>query len=220
MVIHVTPGGRGLGSFHRGRGMYAASAIRQQEWPMRELSFCHCSTSCKEREREGLPGFILLTHYSLITLHYRILFIRKRSVFSWTKTTRFQISKVKRSQELPKLFSISCKKGCQTRMMGCQVWLQCFHRLVRTVYGETRFNCVCVNGVFLRVNLNLTSFLKGSIRAAIAGYLLIRPTNMSTSSSGDFRLPAVTSYLPLDYGTQSKDNSFESTGSICNQCIL
>ena len=53
----------------------------------------------------------------------------------------------------------------------------------------------------------LTSLLKGSMRAAIAGYLLTSPTYMSTSSSGDFRVPAITSYFPFGYNIKGETST-------------
>lgn len=50
----------------------------------------------------------------------------------------------------------------------------------------------------MHVFFNLTSFLKGSMRDVIAGYLLIRPSYMSTNSSGDLWQPDITSYFPRD----------------------
>lgn len=43
----------------------------------------------------------------------------------------------------------------------------------------------------------LTSFLKGSIKAIMEGYLLIRSTYRSTISAMLLYVPAMTSYFPL-----------------------
>lgn len=43
----------------------------------------------------------------------------------------------------------------------------------------------------------LTSFLKGSIKAMMEGYLLIRSTYRSTISAVFLYVPTITSYLPL-----------------------
>lgn len=56
------------------------------------------------------------------------------------------------------------------------------------------------NNVEKRMCFELTSLLNGLIRATISGYLLTRLWYMSINSSGDFKIPAETSYFPLDWG--------------------